>query len=67
MKEDITCLGLKIQTRCRSDRRDGRKRTAWRYSGRARPLSACPLRSGSWSIRRFWQLRMGDTALLGRP
>ena len=28
---------------------------------------ARPLRSGSRSIRRFWQLRMGDTAFLGRP
>ena len=34
---------------------------------RAGPLLARPLRSGSWSIRRFWQLRMGDTAFLGRP
>jgi hypothetical protein len=38
-----------------------------RYPSRAGPLLARPLRSGSGSIRRFWQLRMGDTAFLGRP
>jgi hypothetical protein len=38
-----------------------------RYPSRAGPLLARPLRSGSWSIRRFWQLRMGGTAFLGRP
>jgi hypothetical protein len=28
---------------------------------------ARPLRSRSRAIRRFWQLRMGDPAFLGRP
>ena len=49
-------------------RRDARKRTAWRRRSRSGPLlCARPLRSRSRAIRRFWQLRMGEPAFLGRP
>jgi hypothetical protein len=36
-------------------------------SAPGRYYEPAPLRSRSRAIRRFWQLRMGDTAFLGRP
>ena len=67
-EEDICCL-CRGRNDCRFARRNARKRTAWRRPRRrgSGPLLARPLRSRSRAIRRFWQLRMGDTAFLGRP
>ena len=60
-QEDIFCL-----SRGRNARRYAGKRAA-RRRGSGPLLCAGPIRSRSRAIRRFWQLRMGDTALLGRP
>ena len=67
MKKAASAFFCRGRNNCRFAHCYARKRTTWRYPSRAGSLLACPLRSGSWSIRRFWQLRMGDTAFLGRP
>jgi len=63
-EQNICCL------RGRNDRwfvrRDAGKRAAW-HRGSGPLLWARPLRSKSRAIRRFWQLRMGEPAFLGRP
>jgi hypothetical protein len=65
-QEDICCF-RRGRNACSVARRDARKRTAWRPLRRRGPgplLCARPIRSRSRAIRRFWQLRMGDTAFL---
>ena len=68
MKKPVSCL-CHGRNHCRFAHRYACKRTAWRHPRLAAPDrdGARPLRSGSWAIRRLWQLRMGDTAFLGRP
>src|SRR6185312_16143503 len=67
--EEDLCCRRRGRNACRFACRNARKRTAWRrprHRGSG-PLLARPLRSRSRAIRRFWQLRMGDAAFLGRP
>src|SRR5580693_6528210 len=60
-EEDICCLHRGRNNR-RFARRDAGKRAAWRCCRRR----GYGLLSRSRALR-FWQLRMGDAAVLGRP